>query len=242
MMNTKCKIIFIPGILKSYNLSVYYSKLYSKLDFELLEGPDYMDSSSSGYYLDDFVQHAMSKILKFQKQTIILVGYSLGGAIATRIAEEMKDKIHHLVLMSSPGIPHRNVKILNGGIMMSPTRKGISRLVDSMFIQKKDIQKVDIEKEYTYYMEKNRKRFKSLLKTARNTNKIDLRDSYKKIEIPTTIIWGENDHILPIKIAFQTQKLIKKSQLYVLDNCGHAPIIEKEDEVVQIIKKLVIKH
>lgn len=47
-----------------------------------------------------------------------------------------------------------------------------------------------------------------------------------KLQVPTLIIWGENDQMLPVEHAPQAHTLIPNSQLHIFPQCGHAPNIE----------------
>ena len=51
---------------------------------------------------------------------------------------------------------------------------------------------------------------------------------------PTRIVWGREDRIVPLECGELYQQAIPGSDLVVIDNCGHAPQIEKPDEFVKI--------
>lgn len=52
---------------------------------------------------------------------------------------------------------------------------------------------------------------------------------YLQIDIPTLIIWGDNDPVIPIKNGVRLHEDIPKSRLEVVDNCGHVPHEEWPD-------------
>jgi pimeloyl-ACP methyl ester carboxylesterase len=47
------------------------------------------------------------------------------------------------------------------------------------------------------------------------------------------MVWGREDRIVPVECGGIYQKAIKGSDLVVIDNCGHAPQVEKPDEFVK---------
>ena len=49
---------------------------------------------------------------------------------------------------------------------------------------------------------------------------------------PTRIVWGREDRIVPLECGELFQQAIPGSDLVVIDNCGHAPQIEKPGEFV----------
>ena len=54
-----------------------------------------------------------------------------------------------------------------------------------------------------------------------------LRDHLKDIQIPTMIVWGQNDKIIPVSSGDYLHRTIAGSQLVVVPECGHAPGMEK---------------
>ena len=54
--------------------------------------------------------------------------------------------------------------------------------------------------------------------------------------LPTQIIWGREDAIVPVSAGRVYQESIPGAGLTVLDNCGHNPHIEQTDQFVAIVK------
>jgi pimeloyl-ACP methyl ester carboxylesterase len=55
-----------------------------------------------------------------------------------------------------------------------------------------------------------------------------------RVGIPTSIVWGRQDRLVPLECGERYQKAIPGSQLVVIDNCGHAPQVEKPEEFLNI--------
>ena len=55
-------------------------------------------------------------------------------------------------------------------------------------------------------------------------------------KLPTLIVWGRQDAIVPMSAAEVYHASIPGSQLVILDNCGHHPEIEKPDEFVRHVR------
>lgn len=53
-----------------------------------------------------------------------------------------------------------------------------------------------------------------------------------RVSIPTHIVWGENDSLVPLECAELYRQAIAGSQVTVIPNCGHSPQIEKPDDFV----------
>ena len=56
----------------------------------------------------------------------------------------------------------------------------------------------------------------------------DIRDRLEEIEVPTLIVWGRNDRVVPIPAAFAYQERIgDNARLEIFDHCGHVPQMER---------------
>jgi pimeloyl-ACP methyl ester carboxylesterase len=62
-----------------------------------------------------------------------------------------------------------------------------------------------------------------------------------KITIPVGLIWGKNDKITPPEVAEEFHQLIPNSELYWIDKCGHAAMMEKPDEFNRLLKQFLDK-
>ena len=55
-----------------------------------------------------------------------------------------------------------------------------------------------------------------------------------RVNIPTRMVWGKNDQIVPLECGELYNEAIKGSDLVVIENCGHSPQVEKPDEFIKI--------
>jgi pimeloyl-ACP methyl ester carboxylesterase len=54
--------------------------------------------------------------------------------------------------------------------------------------------------------------------------------------LPTRIIWGREDTIVPLSVGEVYRDSIRGSRLSIIDNCGHRPEVEKPDEFVRLVQ------
>jgi pimeloyl-ACP methyl ester carboxylesterase len=52
---------------------------------------------------------------------------------------------------------------------------------------------------------------------------------------PTCIIWGKQDGVTPPEVAEDFHKLLPDSDLYWIDECGHAAMMEHPDKFNEIL-------
>ena len=66
-----------------------------------------------------------------------------------------------------------------------------------------------------------------------------IRDRLNSITVPTLIVWGKEDRILPLEHGIYGQQQIKGSRLYVFEQCGHVPNLEKPHEFNELVLKFL---
>jgi pimeloyl-ACP methyl ester carboxylesterase len=58
-------------------------------------------------------------------------------------------------------------------------------------------------------------------------------------ELPTMIIWGKQDKVVPVSAAQVYNKSIKGSELVLLDNCGHRPEVEQASTFIERVQRFL---
>ena len=57
--------------------------------------------------------------------------------------------------------------------------------------------------------------------------------------IPTLIVWGRRDRIIPVSHAFAAKKSLPGSQLEIFDHSGHFPHTEEPERFVKVLTKFL---
>jgi pimeloyl-ACP methyl ester carboxylesterase len=60
-------------------------------------------------------------------------------------------------------------------------------------------------------------------------------NSLKKISVPTLIIWGEHDPVIPIQYADDFVSSIQDCRFYMMDNSGHTPYVDDPKRFSQLV-------
>jgi pimeloyl-ACP methyl ester carboxylesterase len=160
------------------------------------------------------------------------VGFSMGGWIASEIAATCGHSFSKLMLVGSVGIKP-NVGEIADLFIISP-----AQVLDLMFhdpSQAPEYQAVygrELTPEEMMVAEGNREMavrlcWKPYMHDARLTSLL------ARVNIPTRMVWGKNDQIVPVECGEMFNKAIKGSDLVVIDNCGHSPQVEKPDEFIK---------
>jgi pimeloyl-ACP methyl ester carboxylesterase len=67
----------------------------------------------------------------------------------------------------------------------------------------------------------------------------DVTSQLEKINVPTLIICGAKDQMMPLKFSVSLRNGIANSQLHVLDNAGHMVMLEQPDAVADLLKQFI---
>jgi pimeloyl-ACP methyl ester carboxylesterase len=68
---------------------------------------------------------------------------------------------------------------------------------------------------------------------------LPIEDKLSTISVPTLIIWGAEDELIPLEAGKRINSLIKGSKLVIIDKCGHVPQEEKPESVINEIENFV---
>jgi 4,5:9,10-diseco-3-hydroxy-5,9,17-trioxoandrosta-1(10),2-diene-4-oate hydrolase len=169
-----------------------------------------------------------------------LVGNSLGGGTAVRLALDNPDRAGRLVLMGPGGLsvnlfapdPTEGVKLL-GRFTADPTRENMERFLRIMVYDQKLITDELIDERFAIASQPES------LAAARAMGKsfagpdfelgMMWREVYK-LRQRVLLIWGREDRVNPLDGALVALKQIPKVQLHVFGQCGHWAQVEKFDE------------
>jgi pimeloyl-ACP methyl ester carboxylesterase len=178
-----------------------------------------------------------------------LIGNSLGGGLALSFAIQFPQRVNKLVLVDNAGMGKEVIssfKIISlplvGEILARPSLKGTTRLLKSIIFDASLVTDEVVKKAFIINTLPGAKR--ALLTTARAG--IDIRgqrakltrqtlEGAAKIAVPTLIIWGRQDRIIPVAHAQIAVKTIPGSRLQIFDSCGHMPMWEKPDEFNKLV-------
>ena len=65
---------------------------------------------------------------------------------------------------------------------------------------------------------------------------ITLRHLLPGVTTPTLLVWGREDAITPLECGELYQSAIPRSQLSIIEDCGHMPEMEKPAEFTRLVE------
>src|SRR3954452_21361126 len=153
-----------------------------------------------------------------------LIGTSLGGWIAAELAVRDTARVASLTLVGAVGVAAGGETIPD--IFRMPVEENLRRFyADQERAARRvgDMAKIDME-----LVAKNRATVTRLAYRPRFHNP-DLGKWLHRIDVPTLLLWGAEDRLVPPRFGEAYRALIPGSQLVVLPGAGHAPFDEQKD-------------
>ncbi|MBN7823275.1 alpha/beta fold hydrolase, partial [Bowmanella yangjiangensis] len=68
---------------------------------------------------------------------------------------------------------------------------------------------------------------------------IPLEPELPKIEAPTLLLWGKQDRVLDVSSIDVMQPLLRRSSVAIMDNVGHAPMLERPEESALLYRRFL---
>jgi len=190
----------------------------------------------------DHAQHIISLLDKLRIRKVNVLGLSMGGAIAIELALNYPERIRKLILVStsariakSPGesVIMRWIKAYEEGGWEAYFNEEIKSIFHPNFLKKnyEAIMKLkDAWKE---------RKFDTIIWAVKGLENWDKTDKLSKINIPTLIIHGDSDMIIPVDEAKILHKKVSTSKLHIFEEAGHAAILEKYNQFIDITLKFL---
>ncbi len=124
-------------------------------------------------------------------------------------------------------------------VAMNPTKDNVRKVFEQMVADPTRIPSKLVEGFISRINTPNAKHaFKSTLENSANTQ-IGL-GSLKLIDnIPTLILWGIEDRVIPPEHSRLFKEAIINSHIEIIQDAGHAPFAEKPDQVCEILRNFL---
>ena len=228
-------------------LSPYFMTISLDFPGHGLTGP----SKEKLYSIQDYSQLVLQLAEKLNLERFHIAGNSMGGAVALQVATTRPDRVLSLNLINASGAPpmlSNRSDTLNlskkGGeawifrlarnpvfsqILLKCTPKFLFAMnMKQVYFDPDKIEEKTLERYYELMLRKgNRQATMDRLSIPKDSS-ID----FDRLDMPTLIIWGENDNWIPLSHAYQFEKAISGSKLKIFKNAGHVPMEEIPTESV----------
>ena len=183
------------------------------------------------YTLDLFSSTLVELLDALDIGNCVLVGNSLGGAVALRIAIDHPGRVSKLVLMAPGGIESRETyfnmpgiqKMVSGFVGEGFDRAGLRRILELLVFDPQHVTDELVEERLNV--------LKTQPKDVLARMKIpDLTPELAKVRCPVLGFWGIDDQFVPYSGYEKILRACADSRFVMLASCGHWAMVEHADE------------
>lgn len=204
--------------------------------------------------LDEFADLALALLNHLHVKAFSVIGNSMGGAVALRIANKAGRRVRRLFLLNAASLskatplPFRLMCLpLLGGIMTAPGDMAYANQINAIFDNT-----IDINPDVLAAIKRNtsnKHKQRGFLQGVRVMNTIMgqrpklINESLfilEQLYCPVTFIHGRNDKVIPFRASVDANQICVNSTLIIIDSCGHTPQVEYPNVVNDNILQCLI--
>jgi len=197
--------------------------------------PGFGESDDDPTFTDiqDYVMHYLDLFDALKIDTMHLVGLSMGGYLAAKFASQQAHRVKKLVLIAPYGLYVPEHPTLD--IIAVPGEQLVPMLVSNFDTLKKSLpEKPDLDFIAARYREATS--FARLFWEHPTDPKFPRH--LHRVKMPTLIVWGDEDKLIPVQQSQTWRKLIPNSEIMVVKGAGHIVQRDKPDTVEAVLKFL----
>lgn len=167
--------------------------------------------------VDDYVEFLHTFLKHKNIASPVLIGHSFGGRVAIAYAHEYPGSLTALVLTGAPGYRTATfAKIILGKFLANAGKVfySMAPFMISRYLVRDVLYKALGVRDYV--------RAKGVMKeTFKLVVEYNLVPAMSQLKVPTLLLWGKNDGIVPVRIAQKMKKTIPKAKLVVVPGEDH---------------------
>lgn len=242
--NAKETLVFLNGLSQS-TVSWILTTPYFKNDYRIVlidfvfQGQS--DKIGEWRSFDTHARDVISVLDYLKIEKAIVAGLSYGSLVAQHLAINHANRISKLLLISTFAhkTPYYDAIELSwwralefGGYNLMLDIMLPSVLSENYFLN--PLIPIDLMKQTRQEANEDKQALFKLMRATKE--RVDYRPELKKVTVPTIVVQGEKDLLLPVHMAGEVAKAIPNSQFKVIPHVGHTLNLEAVPQMVAIIK------
>ena len=210
-----------------------------------------------GYSFPYFAEVLEGFLDALELEQVTLLGSSLGGGVALEFAFTRPERVSRLVLVGSAGFGSEvtlGLRILTlrgvGELFSTPSPRLVRGTLEGVFYDEnfitpkrkaRELELARLPGAQTAYISVARA-LGTFLGGVRAPWVWSVLRRCGDLKIPTLIVWGAQDQILPVKHARVAQAHLPHAELKIFDPCGHFPQLERPEEFNALVLEFLGRH
>ena len=166
-----------------------------------------------------------------------LLGNSLGGHVAILYALKHPDMVRRMVLTGSSGLFENS---MGGSFPKRGSYQYIAQKVAYTFYDPKVATKELIDE--VFEITSSIPKCMRIVAIAKSAQRNNVARDLPTISVPTLLVWGLNDTITPPEVAHEFARFIPDSQVFFIDKCCHAPMMEHPARFNYLLDNWLVSH
>jgi pimeloyl-ACP methyl ester carboxylesterase len=193
------------------------------------------DKPNVDYTTDFFAKFITSFLDEIKIKNTIVIGSSLGGRIAVEYVSENQQNVEKLILVSPAGAMKQSTPALDAYIMAAlyPDAVTAKNAFSIMTGNNKEISSNTVD-DFIHRMLLPNAKYAFMSTVLGLKNSPEISSKLAILDVPTMVIWGELDPVIPIKYAEYFVQKIRDCRFYQMEGCGHTPYVEDPEKFVKI--------
>jgi pimeloyl-ACP methyl ester carboxylesterase len=204
-----------------------------------------LSSTAKGRFLPTNYAHVVDSIIEqYTDKKVIVMGHSMGGAVALRYTELFENSVQQLILVDVAGLLEKSVFIkhiasFEFGDDISIPMKFLMERVNS--ISSSMIESGTKSNFISNFMQSNDYVWNLVVSDSSNMNAAlslveeDFNHAVNHISVPINIIWGSKDAVAPLRTGKVLNKKMKSVRLQVIEEAGHVPMKSNYSEFMHAL-------
>lgn len=209
---------------------------------ERVRAPIYTLKQQSGFLREFFEFHNIAQAA--------VIGHSMGGALALQFAYDFPASVHKVVLIAPATYLYN--RFPRNGLNRVPRRvsRGVLGLYEIMqgdhsnpvlFAYGDPGRITEDAKVIRNQMMRVQGQHDALISMSRSGREADVPRELRRVTVPTLVIWGKRDRVVPVSDAAKHLRDLPNARLEIIDSAGHLPH-EEEPEIVNNLVQAFLNH
>lgn len=174
-----------------------------------------------------------------------LAGNSMGGAISVRLALDHPEMVKSLALLDSAGVfrtESEYIKMVKQGVnpLVVSSEEDFKRLAN-LVMEKRPYVPGPIFQVLTERKIARKAKDEKIFQDMQ-ADILSVENQLPGLNLPTLIVWGDHDRVLHVDNASVFHEKIKGSQLTILENIGHIPMLEDPKKTAGVYEAFLAGH